>query len=480
MIVRWLESKERCRCRCRCRKRSRITTRETRSDSPLKTTVNAHDASKSKTNDNDEHLSLSLVSSFTCTVYLFIDKIVRVRVQQYERIVSFLPVDYLQCTGCLLYAFLSALLVDSGGALVDSYSRIIAIIVFDEPPRDVSRRQIANFPNDFFNQSKTCGFSSSLSLSTSRNSSRTPKYQSKKNVSPLPAHNTCSFKIRLHFSFYRPISIHLPVSIHDLSMTMVADSPQDNKERLLHQSAAIVVWLKEQKLDKTVKKFEKALHKELASRYGKATVLPQDVNGHWKWVMESSEESSDDEEEESSDEEEESESSEYETESSEYEADSEEEEESNTELVPKNITKSSTTDSEKVTRQQPAMTSTEDDTTVNAACVQPPISNADIRRFRRTKSDDDLERATAIPLNEKASSGKTDKETGNQRRGVGRSVSFDSSTPREFLYSPIQKSEKAKAFWSKKELRDMQNEEAMEKMAAVMAGCVIKLPGFTF
>jgi hypothetical protein len=112
--------------------------------------------------------------------------------------------------------------------------------------------------------------------------------------------------------------------------------------------------------------------------------------------------------------------------------------------------------------------------------MQPPISNADIRRFRRTKSDDDLERATAIPLNEKASSGKTDKETGNRRRGVGRSVSFDSSTPREFLYSPIQKSEKAKAFWSKKELRDMQNEEAMEKMAAVMAGCVIKLPGFTF
>ena len=223
------------------------------------------------------------------------------------------------------------------------------------------------------------------------------------------------------------------------------------KELLIHQAAAIAAWLKEQKLDKTLESFEKAIGNELDLKYGAETRLPTEARGQWQWVpqktIELQDEENDDEEDESDSEESDSSedssdsSSESESESSEYETDSEADADS---------------DSKEIV----------------------------VAKKAGSKSDQVEEGAAVSVVDEKTSEVQPDPDGANpkpkpMRRVPGRSVSFDDSMPNEFFYSPIRKSEKANVYWTKKELRDIKNEEAMERMASIMAGSVFTVPGLS-
>ena len=242
--------------------------------------------------------------------------------------------------------------------------------------------------------------------------------------------------------------------IHALSTTLMPavvdtkDPTAMEKDLLMHQTAAMAAWLKEQKLDKTCESFEKALRKELHLKYGADTQIPVQANGQWQWVPQETkdtgeEESSDNDEEESESEESSSSedssesSSEYETDSSEYETDSEAE-------------------------------------------VDSDSKSAVVAKKAGGKSDQMEQGAASSVVDETTSQGQPEGANPQSARSVpGRSVSFDESTPNEFFYSPVRKSEKSNAFWTKKELRDIKNEEAMERMASIMAGSVFNVPGLS-
>lgn len=200
----------------------------------------------------------------------------------------------------------------------------------------------------------------------------------------------------------------------------------DLEELLFQQTAAIVDWLKFHNLEQSAATFADVVRTELNETYSTNRHLPKQIAGEWKWMpvkadqeskagSRGNDDSSDSDSEGSSLDSDEQESSES---SSDFETDSSEYE------------TDSGDENESDQEEKSDMTSLAHSREVVAS---PPSTR--------------------------------------------RCVSFEECAPGEFLYSPIRKNEKAMAFWSKKELLEIKNAEAMERMAAIMSESVFRVPG---
>ncbi|GKZ01162.1 hypothetical protein MPSEU_001067600 [Mayamaea pseudoterrestris] len=233
-------------------------------------------------------------------------------------------------------------------------------------------------------------------------------------------------------------------------MTTTKDgNSSSNRDLLSHQTAGVVQWLKEQQFYETANIFEESLRKELCKKHGTndMVTVPSSnlLQGHWVWVAEQAFNAGDDEADDESD----SDSFQSEGDESEYDSDEESSESSSSEYETESSDAETDFDTEN-TREMSidsGLIVIENDDAA-AAAVPPP--------------------ARLLDLTSAAA-----------KRNINRSVSFDDGVPDEFFYSPVRKSEKSDVFWTKKELRDIKNEEAMEKMAAIMSDSVFQVRGLS-
>jgi cobalamin biosynthesis protein CobT len=213
-----------------------------------------------------------------------------------------------------------------------------------------------------------------------------------------------------------------------------SEANSKDNDLLLQQTAAIIVWLKEQNLDTTAT----ALQDELVSKLGKDTALrlaSKSTGGCWQWMPQELPAEPQTDQDNDVDE----------SGSSEYQTDSSDDEES-----------SSSEDSE------------EDESDSDADDDEDDVDDDD---------EDDANNSPETQNELETTKEQASASVAESRRSLRRSVSFDSAPDNEFFYSPVRKSEKSRLFWTKNELREMKNEEAMEKMTALMSDCVFKVPG---